>query len=789
MHKKISLLFAFLFIIIFTCSINILPSCSAPQNADYTYQGNNYLFEIDSSNQEHFYYIGSDNKKTGVFQSAGNFMLRDKNDTSVSSVTKVKSYRATDSSVEISYETTDNSVQNNTYRFYPDSIQVLSTISNTNANVSAANSFLVHSYTDAVATTEKRLSTNWVYPFSGDFPYRDFDSTVLIHALTDCRLYTFYRGENGKINDYFENLPDTAFPIRTSDNKVTQYALEYALVFEGKDSTPDSDASALFKSRQSDFSSIIMADTNSNDQSTVFTTPNVNFHIHIGNLKASSLPYQLQYTVYSYSGKRIDYSNQQRTLTANGTDNFSISLQNLSQGIYYIDYAVQSGDSSYRELFPFVILENRKSVHAPTSPFGLSGVHFGTYEPNNTTISLLGKLGVSNVRVGISCPEYIDSDNALLQRALKKISASGIRITGQFNLLNGWIFPSADNTAQYQAQLNSALSTLSPYLDSCELGNEPNMIHVSYNAHPSIEASMEHYLKSQFNPGYDIVKSYQLPLIAAGVQNSKSDWLNLMVRSSLYEKTDILSTHAYSYPHSPDHTSDVTMEHSFESALKRVKHFMEEHGEKTWYLSEFGIPTTPLSTAGSFSGTDLRTQSDYMIRAYILGLSYGADVLEGFSMYDQLNMVKSISPEDCEYHFGMFYDQDYHGRVLPKPMAASYGAMTRILTGYQSCREVPVSSKTVRAFQLELKNSPSPVTVAWSNKHPLSNDNYTGSRTPTLPWENQWKGSESVSIKAIDSSVPILVMDTMGNLKSYRDSRITISVSGSPVYIINGAAN
>lgn len=53
-----------------------------------------------------------------------------------------------------------------------------------------------------------------------------------------------------------------------------------------------------------------------------------------------------------------------------------------------------------------------------------------------------------------------------------------------------------------------------------------------------------------------------------------------------------------------------------------------------------------------------------MARELLLALSYGVDEIEVYSLFDQQNLYHTIMPEEYENNFGLFYQQDYSGRIF-----------------------------------------------------------------------------------------------------------------------------
>ena len=54
----------------------------------------------------------------------------------------------------------------------------------------------------------------------------------------------------------------------------------------------------------------------------------------------------------------------------------------------------------------------------------------------------------------------------------------------------------------------------------------------------------------------------------------------------------------------------------------------------------------------------------------------------------------TIMPEEYENNFGLFYQQDYSGRIFPKPSVAAYANITRLLESVDNCEEISAGSDT-----------------------------------------------------------------------------------------------
>lgn len=749
----------------------------------YRYEGEDYTYVIDSAGKEMISFRDENGTLTNVLEGAGEYVIRDTRFYHIlTEANGIKSYSSGvkdgNKTLTVNYKETKYRVSaSTTYTFFPDHIQVSAGIRGVNAR-NAGTSFFQRNFVNGYQNCDIRENTTWKFPENQDFPYKDFDSIVTIHTIDEQhKLYTFFRGENANTYEYFENYSQEHFPLKIENNRFDTYDLTYDLVFENTQKDADTDYYALFKSKGNSVGVKIESETESVENSTIYTKRDISLNVRVSNFTDKDEDYDISYKVYDYYGNEIGTLSRNQRLVGNGEDIYPIDFTDLKRGMYYLDVEVESAGTQYHELYPFGVIDDYSYSYRETSPFGISGVRFGDYQQNDTTIALMDKLGVANVRVGISKPEYVNSSYDLLKNSLSSLNKIGIRVSGQYLLMNDWSF--SNNAAAYECEMGDTLSQISGLLSACEVGNETNL----YPKYDSAEQAMYHYIDYELIPGNHAIKSYQLPLIASGVYQGDSEWFGWMNQTGVWNATDVLSTHAYSFPHSPDYTNDTAIEHSYESALMRTRMALDTYGDKTWYISEMGYPTTPQNSENMFSGVDLRTQADYTFREFILGLAYQADVVESYGFYDQLNMQKGTNPYDCEYHYGMFYDQDYYGRVMPKPLAVAYSTMTKELESVENTYSISLSSPTIRAFGLDLKETGKTSYVLWSNCSRLSNDAAEGVRTPNLPWNNQWKDSENVTVYA---SAPVTVTDLMGNQTFYtpdKNGQVQIAVSGSPVLV------
>lgn len=772
-----------------TNSVSLLAN---KNNLIYYFESNDYCYGITKDGKEVFSHLDADGTKTDVLNGGGTITVWGTSDSVLSQAQYICNYEILEESpVESIRVTYANSMANSTctttYLFYENYVKATTAIHNFQTTNPINVAFLQRIYPNGYKAMDQKLNSNWVFPDNKDFPYKEFDSYVTVHSVDNIHsLYTFYHGESANIKEFYEYYNKDHFILKTKDNQLTSQEINYELVFENKEEDKDCDYFALFKAKGQSLALGVTPTNNASCNSSVFTDLNTKLNMNISNMATTDAQGVLIFHLYDYYGTDLLSDTYSFSLKGQTACNRLLNLKDITDGktgIYYLDVTLTSDNHTYRELYPFALLADYSYSYRKNNPFGISGMRFGEHEANDTTIYLSDVLGMSHARVGISTPEYISSDYTLLKTYLDKLNKKDIQVSGQFILMNDWSRP--NDPVSYETAFAKALSETAPYLSAMEIGNEQNMIDISYNYFESRETAMDHYIYTQFNPGKKVLNKLNLPVISAGVGLSDSKWLTLLSERGVLDDSDILSTHAYSYPHSPEYTKDPSIEHSFESSLVRVQNFLNTIGDRPWYLSEMGLPTTPLLTENTFSGVDLRTQADYTIREFLLALSYGADVVESYSLYDQINLFKGIDNTNNEYNFGMFYDQDYYGRILPKPYAVAYGTMTRQMDGVKEVKELTSQSKTLRVFQITLANDETFLAL-YSTANPLSNDAVIGKRTPNLPWNNQWSGSEIVSLQKDKNAKQVYTIDLMGNKKTYTSNKkgtISIPANGSPIFI------
>lgn len=767
-------------------NIDSNPSLEGQEQREFLfyYEGENYFYAITLDRDEVIAFK-DESGYMDVLAGGGTYQIQDYIAGNQVEAVGIENYLVSEESGEtilwVVYEMLDGSMAANKYAMHDEYISVSAVFQSVDSPYQTYEAILNRTFLADYLSCQKKISEQWVYPENGDFPYKEADGIVTAYCFDDThRLYSFVRGDNVRPLILFEDYPEQNIPVYVEDGILDTYEIQYDLVFVNEESQNQADYLALFKGRNSSFAAKVESEMQGIASSTLFEDEKVSFHINLTNLANYLNRLEVSFSLYDYEGNLHATDNQQIYLEIDEALDIPIELATMQKGIFYIDLRVESLTEEYREQYSFAMLSENEFQYADTNPFGVSGVRFGEYEPNDTTVELLQALGASNVRVCISCPDYLAEDATILDKYLKRLVNTNIRVNGQFLLMEDWVIPTKDNAQEYMAQIDETLSAVGQYLSSCEIGNEYNLNHEE----ATTKTAMQQYIKEYFEPGYKVIKEqYNLPFINAAVGLSDVDWMKAMVSAGIYDKQQILATHAYGFPWAPDRYTSSGFELSIEGSLKRTKKFLSQYGNKTWLVNEIGYPTAAIDEDGKSESVDLRTQADYLVRANILALSYGADEIEVYSLYDQPNVFKGLDPTNNEFHFGLFYYEDYFKRIMPKPSAVAYQNMTACLDGVQACDELETDSTTARIFRLELADG-EVVYAGWSNCSRLINDKKDATkRTPLMPWENQWKESESVLIPVEGNYAE--VVNNMGNksIVPVINGYVNVTLDGSPKFI------
>ncbi len=770
---------------------------------EYSFVGNGYIYQITNDGEEVISFVeqneNGEYKYVDVLSGAGKFVFKNSSKENLIAYNGIKSYVETKTDDGTELVVTYNATNNNgaeveavtTYLFHENGINV-KTSADMGENIIASGGF-DRTFLNDYVKTEKKINYNWIYPDDGDFPYQEYESVATItHFDNTHYLYTFNRDSKSATYHYLKNYPEVDFNLYgisdvdadgviSGSEAISKYELEYDLCFVNQINTVDTVATALFGSQQSDVSVRVALPANHDDNSSVFVGDKANLDVVVNNIVKSDANYNLSYNIYDYYGNIVDeYSVTNAVITAGEELRLPIEVSN-KYGMYYLNLEFSCGDFSYKEYYPFILFKEHTftdDVH-----FGINALHSNTMYEENTSVNLCDKMGIDIVRVG--------TDSL---RLAKKLDAKDIKVYAQF----GADFTTQENIDRFveQAEKIRPYAMWYTFANEFDTGVKSNDID-NPEAVAKAQVRMDEFKTKYYNENaIATFKENNLPISLVPSCHANTVWLKLMKDEGIWDDSAVIDSHYYSNPRMPDNkytwNGPDTMT-AVEYGLERMKAAAEQYGDdKLFVMGETGFPTNSL---------DIRSQADFNTRIGILGLANGSDIINFYCMYDRTSYFTGTSSW-TEMHFGAFYNFDFYGVTKPKPWAAAYGTMTRMLDGvdtvvtsekydnYSEEYRMTNADGNTKAFDITMKNGEKMI-AAWTNVYAVNGSTsatkYNG-YDPILPWENQWEKdgvlqTEEVIFDAVSDTVT--VTDTMGNITEYTpvDGKVTIPLTGSPVYI------
>lgn len=785
----------------------------------FFYEGTNYAYGISEVGMEYIAYKSEKGELLDAVQGAGKYMLSSSQGSLLVSTVSVENFTPIMKNgydavivdyVESGAYASKSKIQT-TYIFKENSISVSSSVNvnGSDVEISADNSYFYRVFANEAIESEQKINSQWVYPSNGDYPYQEFESLCYKDRLTkEVTMYSFIRGDDIATTYYMgynlATLEASRMPLNIENSKGLYYfhELDIAFVDTVEENKVGSDYLGLFKSLNSDFCAGIAPIKPQEDNSTVFVGKEVDLNLNVTNLTDDDLLFSLRYDIRDYYGNIVDaglfidstvfqYTNANRT----------VKVRAENYGIYYLNLYVISRNSSYIECYPFALIEDYEYKYNETSPFGLNSAWRKTDAEAHITAKLFGKVGSAAIR--------INANDVTLAKELHKLGIT------KMNGIIGAVNETEKGVNKYVDNVLKTVETLSPYIDSFEVGNEMNLQTISgavsvFDVYPKFQ-------KYTFTPTYNAMKQKYpniryIPTPFSACQQEWAEQLTIGFKedrdgdgkketkvAGIWDKIETISTHIYGTPWMPDQYSLYQPEYkvgvwSIEGALQRMEDtlnkFCDDPTEIDFYITEVGYATSPLDP----TKICLRTQADYNTRSALLALAYGADRVQFYNAYDRTNYFSGFNNTDDEWNFGAFYEIDYYGTIKPKPWGVAFAVMTRQLESIKKNSSSIYSkydegwdTNGVRAIKCstELQGN---VVVAWSNNEVLSNGKKnamgkTGDRMPCLPWNNNWSKTDKTVFDAADSTVK--VVDVMGNTTEYKvkNGKVTIELTGSPVYI------
>ncbi|MBQ5883563.1 MAG: hypothetical protein IIW72_03455, partial [Clostridia bacterium] len=262
-----------------------------------------------------------------------------------------------------------------------------------------------------------KVNSQWIYPENLDDPYQEFESLAYIYSPdTVHKMYTFFRGENLEKNYATKELRGNSIYLTFADANSVDAGFMYSLTFADAESEKQNpDYLGLFRSRNDDFAVGIAPQDTNTERSTVFMGDSVKLNINVTNLKNSETKFSLRYDVRNYYGDMVSSGLfVDNVLSPNADANRLLEVSG-KYGMYYLNLYAISENTSYKECYPFALIQEYDYQFNSTSPFGIStvtayvgaekrksdtGVFIQNYSQFKDLASISAKIGISNARTG-----------------------------------------------------------------------------------------------------------------------------------------------------------------------------------------------------------------------------------------------------------------------------------------------------------------------------------------------------------------------------------------------------
>ena len=301
-----------------------------------------------------------------------------------------------------------------------------------------------------IGNEKVKVNSGWKYPENMDEPYQEFESVAYIYSPDDVhKMYAFIRGEH--IPEYYvayEKRGRSFEMYGTANSKVDafcEYTLAFADVSGEKQST---DYLSLFRSRNDDFAAGITLAHNNSERSSIVEGNSVKLNLNVTNLRKANTKFSLRYDVRNYYGDIVDSGLFiDNTLPQNGEANRIIDIAG-KYGMYYLNLYVVSENTTYKECYPFALVEEYDYKYNNSSPFGISTV---SAYIGQTPITADGDLRNDPSNYKYDYSQYEDLANLSL-----KIGVSNARISN--NKYRDYMSQAGIN--RFMCQMNATFESL-----------------------------------------------------------------------------------------------------------------------------------------------------------------------------------------------------------------------------------------------------------------------------------------------------------------------------------------
>ena len=611
---------------------------------------------------------------------------------------------------------------------------------------SKANSYLSRNYLCGYSKDNERVKINskWIYPENLDEPYQDFESLAFIYSPDGVhKFYTFMRDES--LNKYqcayeiFGNKLYNHGLMRfdfTDGTSSLDLEFNYSIAMvDASSENQNPDYLGLFRSCNDDFAAGIALAQDNSERSTIIEGNTANLNINVTNLKNTATTFSLRYDIRNYYGDVVDAGLfVDNILPQNGEANRLIEVSGV-YGMYYLNLYVISENSTYKECYPFALVEDHNYTYNATSPFGISTVTSYTgqnktdYSQLKDLANLSAKIGISNARTSASAtkPKYVEymqelgvtrfiaqqgnTFESLYRTKLDKIKPTEPTEPVETDYEQAEEYEAAyeqyetalaeyeeklavynEQYSKYKAEfLKTVMASAdgaATYAQAIEYGNEMNIYNLRDPVANNLDSLYDKFYADTYLPSYTYVKENypDLEYVPTSFSAAASNWIGRLANNeksnAIWGQFNICSIHVYGNPRMPDSYGEQSggsnQTWNIEDAVIRIENACKTYGDKEVYVTEIGYPTSPESTTAA----GLRTQADYTLRIGAVCLGHGVDVVQYYCMSDRTGYYTGFNNTNEEWNFGLFYEADYFDVIKPKPAGIAYANMTRQLESY-----------------------------------------------------------------------------------------------------------
>ncbi|MCU6707832.1 hypothetical protein M6D81_03830 [Paenibacillus sp. J5C_2022] len=462
---------------------------------------------------------------------------------------------------------------------------------------------------------------------------------------------------------------------------------------------------------------------------------------------------QFQWRVYDLHESLISQGNE----PAPGGEG-ALTLGGMEPGYYMLHVSVQQpGGEIMERRTPFAVLTDYDWDAVEDSPFGIAAhLHRSSMGWSEDLAELIRHAGAKSARGGMewtiekSPGEYTFTPNPdSFMNRLEEEGVKGMFVSGYNNVFydNNATPYTEEGREGFANYANAYVSRYKDQLVGMEIYNEFNGGFGRRGNSPA--NSQPSYYYELMKKTYETVKADHPDFTVAGMVTAgiPMDWMEQVFQLGGMNYLDVVTVHPYRYGRTP---LEARAPEGMVAELDALKDLIREYngGElKPIWISEIGWPTHQAST-----GTDEKTQADYLVRAYVVALANG---VEKMVWYDLMN--DGLQADYNEHNFGIIrFKDDPLGAYTPKPAYVAYAAMTRELTGAQFVEQEDDGSDGIMSYLFQRDGEP--VRVLWSLEDGLA---------------------------AIHTETPIVLTDMTGRSETYEplNGKVYVSLTGEPMYV------